>query len=92
MTDDGRYYILAPTMSNDQGPNCKAKVYNEVRLKYARGTSNEMLDFAQAQCVVEIPKSITLKVKKNEDESEVEEVVDSDESESLDKAPKETTT
>ena len=34
MSPCGTYYILDPTLSLVQGPNCKDKVYNDIRLKY----------------------------------------------------------
>lgn len=34
MTEDGRHYILEPTLSQDHGPNYKEKIYNDVRLNY----------------------------------------------------------
>jgi hypothetical protein len=75
MTDDGKYFILDPTISPDHGPNCKSKVYNVVRLKYARGPQNELLDYAEAQCVIEIPRIITiLKKKKTDDNSDADEI------------------
>lgn len=60
MTSDKKYYILEPTLSLDNGPNCKAKVYNEVRLMYGKGPANahgerRLLDHAEAKCLVEIP-------------------------------------
>jgi|TARA_B110001450_G_C17450810_1_gene411953 hypothetical protein len=40
MSADGKYHILAPTISHDDGPNCKEKIYNDVRLKYGKGAPN----------------------------------------------------
>jgi hypothetical protein len=62
MTEDGKYHILEPTITVDQGPNCYAKVYNEVRLKYQMGLPNvlgekELLPYAEAQCMMAIPIS-----------------------------------
>ena len=62
MTEDGKYHVLEPTITVDQGPNCFAKVYNEVRLKYQMGPPNvlgekELLPYAEAQCVMDIPIS-----------------------------------
>ena len=60
MTSDRKYYVLEPTLSLDNGPNCKAKVYNEVRLMYGKGDANaygerRLLNYAEAKCLVEIP-------------------------------------
>ena len=63
MSADGKYHILAPTISHDNGPNCKEKIYNDVRLKYGKGVPNvfgesKMLEYSEAQCAVEIPVMI----------------------------------
>lgn len=62
MTADKKYYVLEPTLSLDNGPNCKAKVYNEVRLLYGKEAAStfsygdrQLLDYAEAKCLVEIP-------------------------------------
>jgi len=48
---DGPYYLLKPTLSHDNGPNCKDKIYNGVGLKYMG--QEEMV--AVARCVVDVP-------------------------------------
>jgi len=56
MSPCGTYYILAPTLSAVQGPNCKDKVYNDIRLKYLKDEkTGELTDYAEARCVIEIP-------------------------------------
>ena len=60
-----QYVVLEPTLSLVHGPNIKEKIYNDVSLKYARSTkTNKLLDYAQVQCVVEIPKIVQPKKKK----------------------------
>ena len=50
---DGQYWILDPTLSLDNGPNCKDKVYNQVRLEYLQNDGGEPI--AETRCYVEIP-------------------------------------
>jgi len=65
MTDDGKYYMLEPTLSLDHGPNYKEKIYNEIRLGYAKDPrSSKFLNFAETKCVVEIPKMVDIRKKK----------------------------
>ena len=56
MSHCGTYYILAPTLSTVQGPNCKDKVYNDIRLKYVKDErTGDLSDYAEARCLIEIP-------------------------------------
>ena len=62
MTEDGKYYQLEPTLSLDHGPNYKEKIYNKVRLGYAKDPrSSRFLNYAETKCVVDIPKMVSIK-------------------------------
>ncbi len=51
MSHDGKYHILAPSISHDTGPNFREKIYNNVSLKYEKGDPNvfgerKLLDYS----------------------------------------------
>ena len=55
-TEDGKYFLLEPTLTVDNGPNYKEKVYNDVNLKYAYDPrTKDYLNYAEAKCVMSIP-------------------------------------
>ena len=53
-------------MTLDNGPNYKEKIYNDIRLKYAVDKrTNKFLNYAEAKCVIEIPKVINPNIVNN---------------------------
>ena len=65
MTDDGIYYVLEPTLSQDHGPNHKEKIYNDIRLNYKKdGIKNKVFNFAEAKCIINIPHIVRIQNKK----------------------------
>ena len=85
MTEDGKYYQLEPTLSLDHGPNYKEKIYNEVRLGYAKDPrSQRTLNYAETKCVVDIPKIINITQKKKRERKKVTVEDNKDLNESID--------
>jgi hypothetical protein len=59
------FYWLEPTLSMDYAPNNQGKVYNTLRLNYIKDEkTGKMLDYAQARCMVQIPKLVKINKKK----------------------------
>ena len=55
-TEDGKYYLLEPTLTADNGPDYKTKVYNDIDLEYAYDPrTKEYLNYAEAKCAISIP-------------------------------------
>ena len=56
------YQIVEPTLTNDDGPNCRDKVYNRIKVNYNFSETRDLK--ARAKCQIEIPVEIMLEKPK----------------------------
>lgn len=65
--EGSHFFELEPTITNDYGPNCQIKVYNQLQLQYVKDTQKgegEMKNYAEAHLMLQIPKLVKIREQK----------------------------